>query len=129
MNIYIDESGSINRYSTNDLYFVISMIHVLDPIALERAYKRYLTALCKESNWQLTAFHKNHYEFSCFIRFRDRVVFLSIPDVRYRKNEWHSHILVRFAESEKDFRGGQNHYTDIPHLKQDIERLFASVSF
>lgn len=95
----------------------------------ERAYKRYLTALCKENNWQLTAFHKNHYEFSCFIRFRNRVVFLSIPDVRYWKNDWHSHILVRCAESEKDFRGGQNRYTDIPHLKQDIERLFASVSF
>ena len=44
MNIYIDESGSINRYHTSDLYFVVSMIHVLDPIALERAYKRFISS-------------------------------------------------------------------------------------
>ena len=100
-----------------------------DDKTFERAYKRYLTALCKESNWQLTAFHKNHYEFSCFIRFRDRVVFLSIPDVRYWKNAWYEHILIRLAKDEADFHGGQNHYTDIPHLKQDIEHLFRSVSF
>ena len=44
MNIYIDESGSINKYATNDQYFVISMIHVLDPVALERAYKRFISS-------------------------------------------------------------------------------------
>lgn len=44
MNIYIDESGSINKYATNDQYFVVSMIHVLDPVALERAYKRFISS-------------------------------------------------------------------------------------
>ncbi len=44
MNIYIDESGSINKYATNDQYFVVSMIHVLDSIALERAYKRFISS-------------------------------------------------------------------------------------
>jgi hypothetical protein len=44
VNIYIDESGSINKYATNDQYFVVSMIHVLDPVALERAYKRFISS-------------------------------------------------------------------------------------
>lgn len=44
MNIYMDESGSINRYCTCDSYFVVSMIHVLDSAALERAYKRFISS-------------------------------------------------------------------------------------
>lgn len=44
LNIYIDESGSINRYVANDAYFVIAMVHVLNPDALERAYKRFISS-------------------------------------------------------------------------------------
>ena len=44
MNIYIDESGSINKYATNDQNFVVSMIHVLDSVALERTYKRFISS-------------------------------------------------------------------------------------
>lgn len=44
MNIYMDESGSINKYCTNDSYFVVSMIHVIDSAALERAYKRFISS-------------------------------------------------------------------------------------
>ena len=54
MNIYIDESGSINKYATNDQYFVVSMIHVLDPVALERAYKRFIS-----SNYEMLLDHLN----------------------------------------------------------------------
>ena len=68
-------------------------------------------------------------EFSCFIRSEDKCVYLSISDVRYWKNAWYEHILIRLAKDETDFHGGQNHYTDIPHMKQDIEHLFRSVSF
>jgi len=42
MNIYIDESGSINNHSLNNKYFVISMIHVLNKNDLKRAYKRFV---------------------------------------------------------------------------------------
>ena len=95
----------------------------------ENAYKRYLSSVCRENGWQLTRFLKNHYEFSCFIRSEDKCVYLSISGVRYWKNAWYEHILIRLAKDEADFHGGQNHYTDIPHLKQDIEHLFRSVSF
>lgn len=44
MNIYVDESGSICRYSHTESYFVVSMIHVNDPQALEKAYKRFISS-------------------------------------------------------------------------------------
>lgn len=44
MNIYIDESGSINNHSSSNKYFVIAMIHVLDKDGLKRAYKRFVSS-------------------------------------------------------------------------------------
>ena len=44
MNIYIDESGSINNHMPNNKYFVIALIHVTDKESLKRAYKRFVSA-------------------------------------------------------------------------------------
>lgn len=43
MNIYIDESGSINNHMSNNEYFVICMVHVLNKEVLKRAYKRFVS--------------------------------------------------------------------------------------
>lgn len=43
MDIYIDESGSINNYSTNNDYFVICLIVVKDAKKLERVFKRFVS--------------------------------------------------------------------------------------
>lgn len=58
----------------------------------ESAYCRYLQRICRGNGWQLTWFLKNHYEFSCFIRSKDKCVYLSISDVRYWKNAWSMNI-------------------------------------
>ncbi len=44
MNIYIDESGSINNHSPNNKNFIIAMIYVTDKKALDRAYKRFVSS-------------------------------------------------------------------------------------
>lgn len=44
MNIYIDESGSINNHIPNNKFFVIALIHVLDKNGLARAYKRFVSS-------------------------------------------------------------------------------------
>ena len=44
MNIYVDESGSINNHSSDNKYFVIAMVHVKDKKGLERAYKRFVSS-------------------------------------------------------------------------------------
>lgn len=44
MNIYMDESGSINNHVPGNRYFVIAMVRVLDKAALKRAYKRFVSS-------------------------------------------------------------------------------------
>ncbi|WP_405726530.1 DUF3800 domain-containing protein [Anaerotignum sp.] len=44
MNIYIDESGSINNHSPENKFFVIAMVHVKDKRGLEKAYKRFVSS-------------------------------------------------------------------------------------
>ncbi|MCM1258524.1 MAG: DUF3800 domain-containing protein [Roseburia sp.] len=44
MNIYIDESGSINNHSLHVPYFVIAMIHVTEKDKLTRTYKRFVSS-------------------------------------------------------------------------------------
>lgn len=44
MNLYIDESGSINNHTPNNRYFVIALIHPTDKDALKRAYKRFVSS-------------------------------------------------------------------------------------
>ena len=51
---------------------------------------------------------KNHYCFTAFIKTHDDLyVYISIPDVRFWKNEWYNHILIREAKDEKDYHGGE----------------------
>lgn len=44
MNIYIDESGSINNHIPNNKYFVIALIHVKNKECLKKAYKRFVSS-------------------------------------------------------------------------------------
>lgn len=44
MNIYIDESGSINNHSPNNKHFVIALIHATNKDAVKRAYKRFVSS-------------------------------------------------------------------------------------
>ena len=48
MNIYIDESGSINnKISAHSPFFVISLVHVKEKDKLQRAYKRFVSSNLK----------------------------------------------------------------------------------
>lgn len=44
MNIYIDESGSINNHFSNKKHFVIAMVHVINKKGLDKAYKRFVAS-------------------------------------------------------------------------------------
>lgn len=44
MNIYIDESGSINNHSRYNRNFVISMINISDSERVKKAYKRFVSS-------------------------------------------------------------------------------------
>jgi len=44
MNIYIDESGSINNHNSSMPYFVIALVHVIDRKKLGKVYKRFVSS-------------------------------------------------------------------------------------
>ena len=89
----------------------------------ERKYISFLKAICNNNNWRLVKVNKNHYEFSVFYQVRNYFIYLSISDVRYFKNEWYNHILIRIASNEKDYTGGRNNYCSLPKLSETIKNL------
>ena len=96
----------------------------------ERKYINYLKAMCKDYGWELAKVNKNHYEFSAFFKDNNnKFVYLNIGDVRCLRNEWYYHILVRTAENEKDYHGGQNQYTSLETLPIKLHYLFKGMHY
>ena len=98
--------------------------------SFQTKYINYLKAMCKENHWELVNVSKNHYCFSAFIKSSEnKCVYLSISDVRYFSNEWYSHILVRTAKNEVDYRGGFNNYTTLEKLYNTVAKLLKDLPF
>ena len=84
----------------------------------------------KSFHWQLVNIGRNHYCFSAFIKSAEnRCVYISISDVRYFTNEWYSHILIRTAKDEQDYRGGFNYYTTLENLDVKAAELLEDLPF
>ena len=98
--------------------------------SFQTKYINYLKAMCKENHWELVNISKNHYCFSAFIKSSEnKCVYMSISDVRYFSNEWYSHILVRTAKNEVDYRGGFNNYTTLEKLDNTVAKLLKDLPF
>lgn len=94
-------------------------------------YINYLKTLCTKNNWKLVNTNKNHYEFSTFIKggTENKYVYVSISDVRYFKNEWYKHILIRRAQNEVDYRGSFNNFTTLNELEGKIAQMLNELPF
>ena len=88
-------------------------------------YINYLRSICKKNYWELVNIGRNHYCFTCFIKNENKYVYISISDVRHYNDDWFFHILYRSAAHEKDYRGGQNQYTDLEDLPYNVAKLFS----
>ena len=54
-----------------------------------------------------------------------KFVFYSTNDYRWNTfGRWDQRILIRTAESEKDYRGGANHTADLEELEEQVNWLF-----
>jgi len=89
----------------------------------QNKYINYLRTLCGQNGWELVKAGRNHYEFTAFIKRDDRYVYLSISDVRFFRNDWYNHILIRTAFDDRDYHGGYNNYTSLPNLKSAVGNL------
>lgn len=86
---------------------------------LSRKFKAFLKSQFKDYN--IYSF-SGYCESSGFIEKDGKFIYISISDLRYWKN-WSEDVLIRVADSERDFRGHRNHRTTINNLKQDVEKL------
>lgn len=89
----------------------------------ERKFKNYIKKVAQENNGELVRFLPNHYEFSCFVKRNDKYVYISIDDVRYFPKSWYNNILIRTAQSDKDYTGGRNDYTSLDYLGVKIVQM------
>lgn len=109
---YVDYQFSTGCYAGNDYKI------------FQNKYINYLKNMCEANNWQLVNICRNHYCFSVFIKSDNgKYAYLSISDVRYNKNDWYKHILIRTAKSEKDYTGGWNNYTPLDNLENRIKLM------
>lgn len=94
----------------------------------QRKYINHIKSICKEYGWEFVKAYKGHYEFSTYIKNNEnKYIYISISDVRYFKNEWFGHILIRTAKNEKDYTGGQNRYCGLPTLPVAIDCIFQGI--
>ena len=89
----------------------------------QKDYKKYLKNMCKRNNWELADFSPNHYNFCAVIKSGNNYCYFSISDVRYWKNEWYNHILIRKMRHEKDWTGMENCYTSLPDAEKNISKI------
>lgn len=88
-------------------------------------YRSVIKELCQDIDMKLYSFDKNHYNFSAVIKSNkiNQFYYMSIPDVRYWKNEWANKILYRTMEHEKDWTGGSNHHSTLKELAENLIEL------
>lgn len=90
----------------------------------ERAYLNYIKSFCKDNAWTFIRGTNRHYDFSAVIQREDGVyVYISVDDVRYNRNGWYNTILIRTMKDAQDWRGGQNHFTNLDNLILSIKNL------
>lgn len=94
--------------------------------SFQRSYKRLLKEVADDAGYELYQFSGNHYEFSAVLRQKDTGAFayISIPDVRFWRGEWHTNILYRQMKHARDWTGGPNNYASLDRLSEELKTLY-----
>jgi hypothetical protein len=72
-------------------------------------------------------FSKGHFGMSGFFKIGEQYYYFSLSDVRFVDVDWYGNpkMLIRTAESNKDYSGGSNHYVPIKtQMYRDIASTF-----
>ena len=84
---------------------------------------KHLKSVFKQNSITILKLNKNTFSFTMFLKANDKIIYLSIPDVRYYKNGWFNNILIRLTNSEDDYIGKDNHYTSLDKIIENIYKL------
>lgn len=78
-----------------------------------RDFRSDLNTMLKGTGWHIVCpFSAGHFYISGLLYnpFENKHVYISTSDVRFFRDEWYNHLLIRTAKNEKDFTGGANRY-------------------
>lgn len=89
-----------------------------------REYKACIKKLTS-NQFELVGFSVGHFYISGFLKNKDndKLVYFSCSDVRFFVNGWHDFMLIRTAEHDKDWTGGNNHNVSLERLNEKAEQL------
>lgn len=94
-----------------------------DYLQFQRQMRNDLKRMCRENNMELYSFNKNHYEFSAVLNSDNEYIYISISDVRFFRNEWYDHVLIRTMKHPMDWQGGQNQYVRWEDVTKTARKL------
>ena len=68
---------------------------------------------------------RGHFYVSGFVRNNttEKMAYFSISDVRYFPEQWHRNILIRSAQHEKDYTGGDNQSATLENIGECLISL------
>lgn len=91
----------------------------------EKEYKNILREIGKEIDFELYSFSNNHYDFSAVMKSNktNSFYYVSISDVRAWNTEWADSVLYRTMKHDKDWTGGQNCYSKLQELGNNLNLL------
>ena len=89
-------------------------------------FKKYLLQQTK-NDFELARWSRGHFEIYGHLKSKanGRFIYFSISDVRYWSNAWYNNILIRTAEDEKDFTGGDNNSCSFNAINQKALALIS----
>lgn len=95
-----------------------------------RLFKREFTKFLMEHGATLIQIGKpNHFDMSGFFTWNGQAWWFRIEDIRWSKND----MLIRTAQSYKDYTGGQNHFVPLnmgpDHFDVELRNVVAGHSF
>lgn len=69
--------------------------------------------------------HRGHFYFSGFAKNKitNKWAYFSASDVRHFKDGWFNNLLVRTAQNDKDYTGGNNNYSQLAIIKNALQNL------
>ena len=94
-------------------------------MAFARMYRARIKAESRIAGLDVVSWMNGHFYCSAFLlnRITGKHVYLSCSDVRHFPNGWADDILVRTAEHDKDYTGGQNNRARLETLGESLRRI------
>lgn len=95
-----------------------------------KGFKSFVKRNLEDLGFTLDSFYKGHYSISGFLEKDGRYIYFGydVPRDNYpidvNTKSAHMGILIRSAESPRDFHGGMNNFTSFKDFADDVNSLF-----